>query len=113
MPACQQRNDVLRASRRPVLQQMITDGTLLGSSKSVDEVVAVNARLMTALRAVVADRDGQLEERIKQTEAELRPQLEVRGHTAPAPARSCSCAVSARLPSQGCFVFQLTKEGWS
>eukprot|EP00892_Ulva_mutabilis_P001966 jgi/Ulvmu1/11770/UM008_0184.1 len=63
-------------------QQLISDGSLLGSSKSLDDIVAINVRLMTALRAVVADRDGQLEERIKQTEAELRPQLEAKASEA-------------------------------
>lgn len=59
------------------MQEIVADDKLLGSGKSLDEVVAINAKLMTALRAVIADRDDQLEERLKQAEAELRPQLEV------------------------------------
>lgn len=55
----------------------MADDKLLGSGKSLDEVVSINAKLMTALRAVIADRDSQMEERLKEAEAELRPQLEV------------------------------------
>lgn len=64
----------VRAAR---LQEMIADDSVLGTGKSLDAVVAINAKLMTALRAVIADRDNQLEERLQRAEAELRPQLEV------------------------------------
>jgi hypothetical protein len=62
------------------LQALVDDEGVMGAARDVDSVVAMNARLMTSLRAVVADRGLQVEERGKQLEGELRPQLQARLH---------------------------------
>lgn len=95
---CAQCSTLCMLSARLAVQHMITDGSLLGSSKSLDDVVAINTKLMTALRAVVADRDHQLEQRLRQTEAEIRPQLEVCLHATPQ-AVTCTCC---RLDQHAC-----------